>query len=1344
MRKDEKRESMSKGTTARRAWLVGMAAVVSLMAACWWGMAWSPVHAQETGAVSIRKSFSTTSEDGQVYNGDTIVFSVVVNNGTNDTLTDLLILDVLPENVLEDVQCLDPVGAIPCDLITETRAVREPLGGTLLITTTRQIGWEIPRLGPGASAQRSFTARVIGQADGATFINVAFLSYVQGGLAKNQTSNEVPLTVLLRIEQGGETLLSDTPTWFSQDVGGTLSMDWADFNGDGLLDLALGSTIGASVYRNNGGQLELFWSNNRPAYGVRWADVDGDRVPELIVVGDVERLANDALPPNTAQAEGVNYVFRYDPTTGATNRRFTQSAVFNTPKQVVRVEAADISGDGFVDIIVSTNAINPECPVWLFTNDGTGQFDGAETCISRAATAAIKPADFDNDGDIDLVLGLFPNRVQLLVNNNGTLDPANARSIEEGVMFLPYDFAWGDFDGDGLLDLAAAYPLMREVRIYRNLGNDFAAPISLSTNVFLTPYAIDWGDFSGDGKLDLAVADSPPIIYEYVGGEGSSAFRPFAVLGEDVVTGQVWSLRAVDQNNDGDMDLALTDRDGPSLVVSNFRPPLNVTLDPIPGVAPFQTSQPSSSVTWADMDGDGYLDLIFGAGPAGASTGAAALNTKIYYNDGGEFFPETVRTYSGFGPHTVAVGDTTGNGALDVAIGTTSETRLHMAGDFLAPAWTFSGAGEKTLVWGDVDGDTDLDLLVATASPDGGGYIELFLNDGSGSFGTAPVWRIDLEDAPRSLALGDMDNDGFLDIAVGTDGVNQVYRNTRDNAFELYWTAGVRDYTRAVVWGDYNGDGYLDLAVGNYGPPGGSGEPNYIYRNISGGPGRSFALAFTTEESFRTTSLDWGDWDNDGDLDLAVGNYGQKDQIYVNSSAGDRTQFFWLWSSAETLNTTGIAWGDRDNDGDLDLAISQAGTQLNGIYTNNLVVPSHLPGSNFGVAALVNPPLYVHTGRPGATASAYAYSSAELLSGPDQPEVLISFQLHNPQFESMAASALMTETIKSVVYEYSVNGGGQWHPATVLTTTLEPVSDSQGRWLRGSAVWDAVRDQAIGDNARFRVRVLQSTPSGPVQRVAAGVISPPFRVRAITCVWPENPQVLPGPTVEVDDTRAADFAVAANESVRFTGKVSAGTGSIYYTWDFGDGSAPKTGQVAQHTFARNGLYTVRMAVRGEPCPQTRERVKTVTVQVGSGVADLMLPIIQVPPAAGEAAAAGGDMPAASAVAASAVDEAQAEPVAPQVTGLKSAAQADSDTVWLRWDPSPVPVDGYRLYRGEREATVLEPWIDLPPDVTAYPIESPGCDLAYYMTSYITSTVGEIESLPSDGTYYTPSCAADAE
>ncbi len=1330
--------STTPGPRRGRVWRgLGLVAALAVLAVFWQPQ---PSAAQLTLAtVTVNKVVTTGNDDNSAFNGDTIAYTIIVNNGTSSAVSDLLILDVLPENVLDNVVCLDAVNTTPCALINEVSTIPEPLGGTITVTTTRQISWTVTSLAANTSLQRSFTARVIGQADGATFTNVAYVSYRQSGQLRTQASNEVNLTVRLRIDEGGATTLSDTPTWFSQDVGGTLSMDWADFDGDGDLDLALGSTLGISVYRNVAGSLEQFWSlagtsSDRPAFGVRWADVNGDRVPEVIAVGAV--TGDSSVSNNLAQLPGVTYIYQYDPTTGATNRRFAELSNFDTSRQMVRVEGGDFNGDGAVDLVVSTNAINADCPVQLWLNDGSGTFTEAASCVSQVATAALKPVDFDKDGDLDLTAGLFPSQVQMLVNNGGVFDGTTV-SIESSVTFLPYDFSWGDYDGDGWLDLAAAYPLMREARIYRNLnGTAFASPISLRTNVFLTPYALDWGDFSGDGKLDLAIADSPPIIYTYEGGDTSSAFKPFFVLGNDVVSGQVWALRAVDVNNDGDIDLTLSDRDGPSLIISNFRPPLNTSLQTIAGVPPFSTQSSSSSLVWADADGDDDLDLIFGAGPATA--GPAALNSKIYYNDMGDFPVESVRSYSGFGPHIVAVGDADGDHDMDIAIGTSTEVRLYKANDFLAPFWSYAEDGDKSLAWGDADGDVDLDLLVAS-SVGSGGQVELFLNDGTGNLGNAPVWVAEVAN-PQSVAWADFDQDGFLDFAVGVDGANRIYRNEHDNRFSLFWTATADDNTRAVAWGDYDGDGDPDLMVGNYGDASGDGEANILYENRLSTSTRSFVAVFTTSELLHTTALDWGDWDNDGDLDLAIGNHGEADQIYVNSgSTSGAPQFLWLWSSAEKLATTGIAWGDKDGDGDLDLAVSQDGGTLNGVYVNNLVTPSHLSASGTGGATLINPPLYVYTTRPGATAPAYAYSSAEILSGPKLGPVPITYRLFNPATQtssaSIAATNAVTSAVLSVQHEYSVDGGGTWHTATPMTSTLTPVTDDLGVGLEGYFLWDAVTDQAIGDDARFRIRVIQAEASGPVQKATAATSSPPFRVRAITCVWPENPQLRALPSL--DTSGSWDMVVDPGTTIRFTGKISAGTGVIYYSWDFGDGETA-AGQVVEHTFS-NGTYTLRMAVSGNPCPQTRERVATVTLKVGTGYPDLRLPLITV--AVTDTTTNSVTSAATAAVSASAVAgvPAPSSPPPPQVAVLHGDVQGDTGAVWLRWDAPAPDIDEYRIYRGPREddeitllATVAAGPGGSP---TAYQDQSGGCDLRYY----VTTVVAGVESLPSAAVYYSPTC-----
>jgi len=1333
--------SFYKGAGARR--LTGSALL--LLTLLWISAGTAPVTAQ--GTVNVQNLVSTLNEDNTTaYNGDPIVYTIIVSNGTNHSLTDISILDVLPENVLDKIACNNAPTAIPCNLINEIKEIPEPLGGTLTVTTTRQISWTVTNLPANSTLTRSFTARVIGQANGAAFTNIAYASYFELGVPATTPSNEVKLNVLPRIDQGGTTTLSNTPTWFSEDVGGTLSSDWADFDGDGDLDLALGSTLGTTVYRNDGGQMEQFWTSPRAAYGVRWADVTGDGKPELVAVGATDN-SGDASG-NQAQLPGINYIYKFDPTTGATTKRFVDLTNFKSDKQMVRVEVADFNNDGFIDIVASTNAINPTCAVLLYTNDGKGNFPSPGTCISVAATAALKPIDFDNDGDKDLVLGEFPNKVQILVNENGKFDPQNRVSIEEGALFLPYDFAWGDFDHDGFLDLAAAYPLLREVRIYRNLsgvsGTDtkgsFARPITLRTNVFLTPYSIDWGDFSGDGRIDLAVADSPPVIYSYTSGFTASSFKPFFVLADNVVRGQIWSTRAVDQNNDGNLDLALTDRDGPSLVITNFRPPLKTSLTPVQGVAPFNNSSPASSVAWVDANGDSELDLLFGAGPAVA--GPAALNSKLYFNEGGQFPPESVRTYGGFGPHAIAIGDADGNHSLDIAIGSTSEERLHRSGEFLAPFWSQTEPGEKSLAWGDSDGDSDLDLLVATNNG-ATGKVELFLNDHTGNMGDSPVWSTDIT-GTHSIAWGDFDDDGFLDFAVGRDGHNQIWRNNRDNTFSLFWEDTNSYHTHAIAWADYDKDGDLDLAVGNFGVLHGPGEPNVLYENVETDGVRTFVTRHALgDEAFHTTSLDWGDYDNDGDLDLAIGNYGEKDQIYINSnSAPGLPQFFWLWSSDEALQTTGIAWGDKDNDGDLDLAVSQDGNRLNGIYENNLVVPSHLPSSGFGVATLENPPMYLYVGRPGATSPAYNYSSSEILSGPGTGPLPVDFRVYEPsRTNSLSVSGLTTQTLSTVEYQFSMDGGGTWQNATAVTATLSTITDELGVGIQGTYIWNTVRDQAISDNARFRVRIVQKDPGGPVQRVTASATSYPFRVRAITCVWPESPQLLPSSVLETGSAGDGfDYLVAPNTDIRFTGKVGSGTGALTYNWDFGNG-ATALGQVATAMF-RDGTYKVRMAVTGQPCPQTRERAVTVTLKVGTGNGDLLLPALFGGNKVVTSTTAAISRPISDVVQSAALTS-TAPSTLPQVEGVAGDMQANNGALWLRWSPYSGAAQHLHLYRVDPDADSLTTGrqlvAELPIGATAYQLDAPQCSQEYFLVA-AGAEGSDQESLPSTSSYYTPPCA----
>jgi hypothetical protein len=112
-----------------------------------------------------------------------------------------------------------------------------------------------------------------------------------------------------------------------------------------------------------------------------------------------------------------------------------------------------------------------------------------------------------------------------------------------------------------------------------------------------------------------------------------------------------------------------------------------------------------------------------------------------------------------------------------------------------------------------------------------------------------------------------------------------------------------------------DGDGDLDLAVGNW------YDNNEVYLNS--GTALATTPAWTSSNSTATNSVAWGDVDGDGELDLAVGNDNGNNEVYLNS--GTALAAFPTWTDSNSLNTYSVAWGDVDGDGDLDLAVGNNG-----------------------------------------------------------------------------------------------------------------------------------------------------------------------------------------------------------------------------------------------------------------------------------------------------------------------------------------------------------------------------------------------------------------------------------
>jgi hypothetical protein len=186
----------------------------------------------------------------------------------------------------------------------------------------------------------------------------------------------------------------------------------------------------------------------------------------------------------------------------------------------------------------------------------------------------------------------------------------------------------------------------------------------------------------------------------------------------------------------------------------------------------------------------------------------------------------------------------------------------------------------------------------------------------------------------EGMALGDIDNDGFLDLAVVGNGVKiRVFKNFNGTMLKSpFWESNGIYYATCAAWGDMDNDGYLELAVGCAHDSNSSRRLNIVFKNFGGDLGGN--PTWYSPDKRDTSDILWADIDNDNDLDLAACNFGNNSNnvIYENRDKTLKNQP--LWTSTEQFWSEGIACGDVDNDNDLDLIVGNNFDDPNQIYYN--------------------------------------------------------------------------------------------------------------------------------------------------------------------------------------------------------------------------------------------------------------------------------------------------------------------------------------------------------------------------------------------------------------------------
>ena len=729
--------------------------------------------------------------------------------------------------------------------------------------------------------------------------------------------------------------LNGSFTLLPQQLSSGNSASAGDFNNDGYNDVIITTSSKTILYTNN--QDNTFTEQTKAVltgglYGtVESGDLDNDGLLDIIVAAQNE------------QQERFTKIF-----TNNGDTTFSEKpSVSLPPLNAGSIDLTDYNNDGYTDIFLTGHTSTFDKVSKLFRSDQNGNFtEVIDISFKGVYFGSADWADYDSDGDADLLYSGFADEGAITViyrNEDGRnftlLDNAGLKGIQYG------SCSWGDYDNDGDPDILLAgfrpgyYPV---TIIYRNDNGVFTEDKS-STLTGIGYTSVAWGDYDNNGSLDLSIngisADGPVAEIYRNDIQSEVTAPPAPSLPSSVVTmaDAVLSWKGTTGSGSHTYNIRVgtkttgIDVVSPHSSDSGYRRLAtagNAALDNAITLKKMKPGKYFWSVQSIDnkyMGGAFSEENTFEIIPVQASD----LSATIMENN-----ILLLKWKRGSGDRVLVFCKLTSSGQASPAnrTGYIADSEYGYGSQIGTSGWycVYNGRNDSVLISGlTKEKEYSFHVIEYTGTF---GSEEYFTTSSEGNPG---IFGISLFSAQKSIDIpatpynnnswGDYDNDGFLDFIL-PGRPSKIYHNKGNNTFTNL-TADLPDFSDgSAKWGDYDNDNDLDLLITGGSKAYPTADPvSKIYRNDGDNIFTEQAQIILAPVQF--SSVAWGDYDNDDDLDIllsgATGNepdFNPVTKVYKNN--GDGT-----FSEQSQIILAGIykgavSWIDYDNDGDLDIFLA--------------------------------------------------------------------------------------------------------------------------------------------------------------------------------------------------------------------------------------------------------------------------------------------------------------------------------------------------------------------------------------------------------------------------------------